>query len=337
MTLDHFGRPISYYLYQCFGFFSAAEGFFFLSGFVGILAAASKGRNDPKQSWMRSRAWKTWRYHMATLVCLCFAGMTLLPDVAGFFRAIYHHPVQGILWSALLCNTPKWLDVLPLYVLFLLLASLTFPLFLKAKNKRTVALLWLPSLAVWLLTQFGLRDAFNSILPSWIDHGSFDPFGWQFVYFSGAATASWWKIARREESSGNPLAVNTVKRVTPFVIAALVFCFLWSHQFIALAEPADFWTNKDHVGPLRFVNFYLFMLFICWIVRRWPSLLDFRPTNVMGRHSLDVYTAHIVLIYLWISTPAGIRYHGPWNVVIPIAACVFLWALARFREPRAKE
>jgi hypothetical protein len=93
-------------------------------------------------------------------------------------------------------------------------------------------------------------------------------------------------------------------------------------------------VNKDHVGVLRFVNFYMFMLCICWVVRRFPSLLDFRMTNVMGRHSLDVYTAHIVLIYIWMALPGSIRYHGPWNVVAPVTCCILLWLLAKFREKK---
>ena len=334
MTLDHFGRPISYYLYQCFGFFSAAEGFFFLSGFVGMFAATSKGVKDPGQSWMRWRAFKTWRYHIVTLVALCLAAWLFLPRVDHFFDAIYSHPVRGSFFSLLLVNTPEWLDVLPLYVLFLLLGSFVFPLFVKAGRLRTVLLLWLPSLCVWVAAQFGLRDACNSIFPQWIHHGDFDPFGWQFVYFSGAATASWWRIARKSDAAGATLAVRSVKRLTPAVIVLLVFCFLWSHQFIALAEPASFWISKLHVGPLRFANFFTFMLLICAIVRRWPALLDFRATNVMGRHSLDVYTAHIVLIYLWMAMPKEIRYHGPWNVLVPLLACVLLWVLAKVREPK---
>lgn len=335
MTLDHFGRPISYYLYQCFGFFSAAEGFFFLSGFVGMLAATSKGAKDPKQSWMRWRAFKTWRYHVVTLAGLSLAAWLFLPRVGYLFHSIYSHPASGNAFSLLLVNTPEYLDVLPLYVIFLLAGSFVFPLFSRATRKRNVLSLWLPSLALWIAAQFGIRDVCNAIFPQWIHHGDFDPFGWQFVYFSGAATASWWRIARRDESAGNALAVNAVRRATPAIIALLVFGFLWSHQFIALAEPASFWTSKVHVGPLRFANFFIFMILICATVRKWPALLDFRATNVMGRHSLDVYTAHIVLIYLWMATPGTVRYHEPWNVLVPVVACMLLLALAKAREPRA--
>ena len=335
MTLDHFGKPISHYLYQCFGFFSAAEGFFFLSGFVGMLAAQSKGVKDPGQSWMRWRAFKTWRYHMATLVGLALAALFFLPAVSHFFDPLYKHPAMGSLWSALLVNTPEWLDVLPQYVIFLLLGSYVFPLFVKARRKRSVLLLWLPSLGVWLAGQFGARALLNSVFPAWVYHGDFDPFGWQFVYFTGAAVSAWWSRARADERAGNPTAVNIVKKLTPAVFAALAMCFVWSHQFIAIELPREQFVDKVSVGPLRFANFFLFMMAICWVVRKWPDLLDFRATNVMGRHSLDVYTAHIVFIYIWMSMPNSIRYHAPWNVLVPIAACVLLWALAKFREPRS--
>ncbi len=136
------------------------------------------------------------------------------------------------------------------------------------------------------------------------------------------------------ESPTSTLAVTIVQKSTPALLIALLFCFLWSHQFIPLELPAPALVDKFSVGPLRFANFFLFMLTICWVVRTWPSLLDFRATNVMGRHSLDVYTAHIVFLYLWMSVPNSIRYHAPWNVLVPLAACVLLWALAKFREPR---
>ena len=335
MTLDHFGRPISYYLYQCFGFFSAAEGFFFLSGFVGLLAAASKSAKDPGQRWMFARAFKTWRYHIATLAALAIAGLAIMPQTATLFKSIYGHPVAGSFWSLTLVNTPEWLDVLPLYVIFLMLGPVAMPLFLKAKRKREVFALWLPSLAVWIAAQFGLRNLVNSAFPQWIHHGDFDPFAWQCVYFSGTAVAAWWKLARKDEAAGHPRTVALVRSLAPAIVIALVFCFLWSHQFIALPLPAEAFTSKVHVGPLRFANFFVFMLGICAIVRKWPNLLDFRPTNAMGRCSIDIYTAHIVFVYIWMNIPGSIRYHGPWNILVPVAACVLLWALAKIRLGRS--
>ena len=331
MTLDHFGRPISYYLYQCFGFFSAAEGFFFLSGFVGMIAATSKAAKDPGQGWMRRRAVRIWVYHALTMAVLSVLALLCIPKLVPYFDALYEHPLLASFWGALLVYTPMWLDVLPLYVIFLLVGSFVFPLFVKAKNARTVAFLWLPSLALWFAAQFGLRDVVNSLFPAWVHHGSFDPFGWQFAYFTGAATYAWWN---RVKAGG---AARVVNALTPLLLAVLVFCFLWSHEFIGIPLPSDFWVSKDHLGFFRFFNFYAFMLLICWVVRVRQGLLDFRPLNTVGRHSLDVYTAHIVLIYMWFTVvPSSIRYHLPWSVVLPLLACVLLWGLAKLREPKPR-
>ena len=331
MTLDHFGRPISYYLYQCFGFFSAAEGFFFLSGFVGMIAATSKAAKDPSQGWMRRRAVRIWVYHMLTMAVLSALALLCIPGLVPYFKALFEHPLQASFWGSLLVYTPMWLDVLPLYVIFLLVGSFVFPLLVKAKSARTVLLLWLPSLVLWIAAQFDLRGAVNSLLPAWIHHGTFDPFGWQFAYFTGAATYAWWC---RAKAAG---AARIVNAATPVLLAVFVFCFLWSHQFIEIPSPSDFWVSREHLGIFRFFNFYVFMLLVCWVVRVRQGLLDFRPLNTVGRHSLDVYTAHIVLIYMWFTVvPKDIRYHLPWDVVLPLLACCLLWGLAKLREPKPR-
>lgn len=327
MTLDHFGKPISNYLYQCFGFFSAAEGFFFLSGFVGALAAISKGEKDPKQTWMRKRALKTWKYHCVTLAAIVIAACTLLPSIAWYFKSLSTHPVAGAIWSALLINTPEYLDVLPLYVLFLFCASVIFPWMQRSLQNAGIA--WGASFILWIASQLGLREAINAQLPSWINHGFFDPTGWQFVYMTGATIATLWKHAPQESVQK---FFKKLDFFIPAIFVLLIFLFLWHHQILPIQEPAEIWTSKAQVGAIRFANFMFFVGAISWIVRKFPSALDIKITNVIGRHSLDVFTAHIVLVYLWFATPGEIRYHAPWNVLAPIAACILLWGIAKARE-----
>ena len=334
MTLDHFGRPISNYLYQCFGFFSAAEGFFFLSGFVGALAAFSKGQKDPSQSWMRARALKIWKYHIVTLLVLSLAAWGVLHSISIFFTSVIEHPITGSLLSIVLINTPDYLDVLPLYVIFLLAASWLFPLMIR--NKKTTFKCWLISLFIWAAAQFGLRHVLNGTLPGWVHHGFFDPLAWQFIYMTGAAIAICWKRNSTEGDTGifTRQFFARFDRFMPTIAGMLLFFFLWHHQFIAISIPDNFWIGKANVGILRFANFMGFVALVSWIVRHFPSALDFRITNVIGRHSLDVFSVHIVLVYLWLATPNSIRYHAPWNLIAPIAACVLLWAIAKLREPK---
>ncbi|SHK60297.1 OpgC domain-containing protein [Fibrobacter sp. UWEL] len=327
MTLDHFGKPISQYLYQCFGFFSAAEGFFFLSGFVGMYAATSKQAKDPTQSWMRKRALRIWIYHLSTLVLMGTLGFFLLPRIRYLFQPIYNHPLEAIPLSLSLVHTPEWMDILPLYVILMLVGSLLFPFFTRAKNKWQVFLLWLPSLGLWLASQFGIRDTVNGIFPSWTHHGVFDPFSWQLVYFTGAAVAAWWK--RTDESS-----TRVIGKLTLPLVFAFTFCLLWSRGALPLPTPGEALTSREHLGALRFADFFTFMMLIGAIVRKWPAALDFKFTNVIGKHSLDVYSSHIVFLLLWFSTPGSIRYSAPWNVIAPVVTCILLWVIAKLREPK---
>lgn len=327
MTLDHFGKPIYTYLYQCFGFFSAAEGFFFLSGFVGMYAAVSKQSKDPTQSWMRKRAWRIWIYHISTVLLMGTLAFFLLPRIRYLFQPIYNHPLQAIPLNLTLIHTPEWMDVLPLYVILMIVGSFIFPLFVKAKSKRKVFLLWLPSLGLWLASQFGLRDAVNGIFPSWTHHGDFDPYSWQLVYFTGAAVAAWWK--RTDENS-----TRIINKLTLPIAALFTVCLLWSHQVLPLDAPSPILLDKVHLGALRFGNFFMFMMLVAAIVRKWPAALDFKFTNVIGRHSLDVYSSHIVILLLWFSTPASVKYSSPWNVVAPVVTCILLWAIAKLRESK---
>jgi peptidoglycan/LPS O-acetylase OafA/YrhL len=52
MAIDHWGGPISAQLYQRLGFWTAAEGFFFISGYVATQVAL--GKPDP-QRWFLQR------------------------------------------------------------------------------------------------------------------------------------------------------------------------------------------------------------------------------------------------------------------------------------------
>ncbi len=320
MTLDHFSGPISRHLYQCFGFFSAAEGFFFLSGFVGMLAVKSKTARGENSGWMRTRAFRIWKFHMATLVFIALLAFFLLPSLQKFFTGLYEHPVSGSLFAGLLAYTPEWLDVLPLYVFLLLFGSLVFPAMIRGHLK----LAWGVSFGIWLCAQFSLRSQVLKIFPDWIYPGFFDLFAWQFIYFSGAAISFLWKSQKFSSAF--------LQRIFPASIFFCAFCFVWSHQMLPFPRPSDFWISKEHVGALRYLNFLAFVGVISSIVRRKPNLLDFSFCRTIGRHSLEVFTGQTICVYLWMATPARFQFHAPFNVLAPILCCALLFAVAKRLE-----
>ncbi len=321
MTLDHFSGPVSHVLYQCFGFFSAAEGFFFLSGFVGMLAVISKTSRGEDSSWMRKRSIRIWKFHIGTIALLAPAAFLFLPKIKPFFSALYAHPVSGSFLIAILAYLPEWLDVLPLYCFLLLIGSFVFPWIAKGHLK----LAWGISFAVWILAQGPLRTTALQIFPGWMNPGFFDLFAWQFVYFTGAACSALWK------KEGSPLASPSsfLDRVFPIALITCILCFFFSHRFLGNALPSEFWISKEHVGFLRFTNFFAFVGVISYIVRHRPAWLDFKPCATLGRHSLEVYTAHTIFVYLWMATPNAVQYHLPFNVLAPILCCGLLWIIAK--------
>lgn len=320
MILDHFSSPISKTLYQCFGFFSAAEGFFFLSGFVGMIAVIGKASRGEDASWMRKRAFRIWKYHVCSVALLSLLAFCFFPSIRHFFSGLYAHPFSGTALACLLAYTPEWLDVLPLYVFLLLLGSFLFPVMADGKWKRVLLL----SFAAWVCGKFALRETALGLFPDWIYPGDFDIFSWQFFYFSGAACGRIWKKGRLFSADSKFL-----DRLFPFACAFCAFCFLWKHAFIGIPSPGDFWISKEHVGLLRLANFVAFVGIVSFFVRCRPSLLDFSFCAVTGRHSLEVYTAHTVLVYFWMALPGWIQFRLPWNCLAPIFCCAAVWALAK--------
>ncbi len=321
MVLDHFGKPISTYLYQCFGYFSAAEGFFFLSGFVGAYAAISKQHKDPTAYWMRQRAFSIWQFHLFSLFILLVLSILIFPELSIYFKANINRPFLASLFSILLIHTPAWLDVLPLYVFLMLIGSFVFPVLLRGK----VFLVFTLSLCLWLMGQWGGSDFFRSFFPPWVYHGFFDIFSWQLLYFSGACIAVWYKTK-------NTISAQTLNWIGLVSILISIFFFLWSRNWIALQVPNNFWIDREHLGVIRYLNFMFFMSGIAFVVRNAPYLLDFKPMATIGKQSLWVYSTHTIMIYLWFISPASFRFYLPWNVFIPILACVTLWFLAVFLE-----
>src|SRR5437763_9801864 len=165
MTLTHLPTHLSDLVNEPFGFVSAAEGFVFLSallvGRLNIRQAAEAG------TVLRTKLWKLalriYSYHLiliafAFTMAAAFAVMAhrlALINLLNFYLA---HPFPAIVGSLLLIYCPPLLDILPMYVIFLLIT----PFLLDTATQRGWKALLLASGSVWLLAQFGLR--------SWVHH-----------------------------------------------------------------------------------------------------------------------------------------------------------------------
>src|ERR1700742_3826260 len=160
MTLTHLPTRMSDLVNQPFGFVSSAEGFVFLSAMLVATLYIHQVAEDSEQ--VRSKLWmralRIYGYHVIMLamvftVVAAFAAHTHRAAIYNLLNFYLAHPATAIIGSLLLIYCPPLLDILPMYVTFLLVT----PYILIFAIKRGWGLILAASGFIWLLAQFGLR------------------------------------------------------------------------------------------------------------------------------------------------------------------------------------
>src|SRR3954471_10356026 len=167
-----------------FGFCDAAEVFVTLAGFSSMLAYGKVFQRDGVRVALRKIAFRCARiylFHVSLLlttlgVVLVWVNHNHLAPKT--IARILEAPVEGLAHGLTLRALPRYLDILPLYIV--LLAS--FPLIYIAV-RRSPLLTLCASALVW-----AGANLFPSLdLPNWIDGQGwyFNPFAWQFLFTIG--------------------------------------------------------------------------------------------------------------------------------------------------------
>jgi len=211
-------------------------------------------------------------------------------------------PARAIADALLLVYRPPLLDIIPLYLIFLLLSPLT--LIVAAKIGWRVVLGG--SFAVWLLAQFGLRQALYGFAAHHLglriplnEMGAFNLWAWQFMWLLGMWCGARWakddlpveKWARR---AWIPAA---------FVVATLLAVRYSELRGLNLAG----WSvlfDKWHLGAIRLIDFAA----IATLLIRFQSVvkpLAVRPLVLMGQASLQVFCAHFVFCFIGLGLMGG--------------------------------
>ncbi|MCE2569868.1 OpgC domain-containing protein [Motilimonas eburnea] len=291
---------------QPLGQVGAAEGFIFISGLLaGFIYTNQKYTPSQLTRKAISRAFTLYYYHLICLVLVlmvAWISITINPGMRDFYLFIMPNfinaPEHAAWLSALLLNRPAYFDILPMYTLFMLL----LPLMLLMLRKGFGPVLLLLSLLLWLasgwINQADLAPLFNAISPDLaIRVGYFDPFAWQLIFVVGVCIGFYRRQGR----------INWY-RYPSLVWLALVLCAsmflvhhgalldLGIHQGVLYAL-----ADKPELGWLRLVNLLLLAYLFGYIIKRWPHALNMAGLSLLGRHSLQVFAWHTVVIF--IATP----------------------------------
>lgn len=303
MTLTHLPTIVSTYVNQPFGFVSGAEGFIFLSAlFTGrtfsLLAEREGNRAMASQLWMR--ALRLYIYH---LVLLALAFLVITKMAAGGSRPGLHNlldfyfaaPSQARIAGALLIYRPPLLDILPMYITFLLFTPLALMLARRIGWKMILS----TGFILWLSAQFGLRQAvydfstqvFGLRIPLSAT-GAFDLFAWQFMWLVGLYCGVRW--------SKDDLPVEKWARsmlIPAIAIVPVLFALRYSVGRDIELGIFEVSFDKWHLGIVRMINFAAVAALLIQL-RSVIQRLAIRPLVMMGQASLQVFCAHLLFCFL---------------------------------------
>ncbi|MDQ0392890.1 hypothetical protein J3R73_002682 [Labrys monachus] len=345
------------------GYVQDAQGFVFLSG---LMVGMVYSRRMTKQGF-RAGALKMWRraleIYRYTLGCL--VGIVLLavifPEAQEAWRPwllqLGDRDPLFVLAAALLVFQPTFMDILPQYILYMLVAP---PLVWLCIQGRWRIVLF-GSIAVWLAIQFGVHlpfiDTFHALAGRIESPGLlqiyFNLFAWQICFMSGLVLGAltmtgqidWQRLMdpRRPALAWFALGVFLV-----FAALRLGLTFgVYPPDFV---DRITLFDRRDELSFIYVANFAVDAYLIAWVLIAGPRtgnivlatiatgltwLFNQPFLRFIGRHSLQTYTLHVFLIY-------GIKAldvnFGPWTqatkTAVVIGAIASLALPALYRESR---
>ncbi len=308
MTLTHLPTKASIISNQTFGFVSGAEGFIFLSAFMVGILEYRKEQKSGELATVRDVSRRTLRiyfYHCALLVI----AFTLVAEIGvTFHRAALENllsfylqsPKAAILASLLLEYRPSLLDILPMYVVFMLLTPVARGVAKRWSWKLVIYI----SIAVWIAAQFGLRawlyrhvNLFGLSVPE-NSTGAFDLYAWQLLWMVGLALGTMYAGVLARPSLNGPAAVIAAPGWLLSISIPIASVFL-----ILRYSPIDQWMrpevygwliDKWHLGPARVINFTALLIVLTRFGSRIAALPFMTPLAALGQASIEVFSVHVL-------------------------------------------
>lgn len=345
MMLTHFPSKLTSSLSQPFGYVSAAEGFVLMSGFMAGMVYCRKGLREGFGA-MRSALWNRsitiYLCHLALLVFtftvfVSLAMWTEYTAATGVLKFYFDAPILASMAAFALLHKPPLLDILPMYVMFMLAT----PWLLKVSFKRGWAPVWLGSVALWVASQFGLgawlyETVFTGLanrVPA-RNTGAFAPLSWQLLWVAGL----WMGAAKAQNRSD----VFTISRSAAWLaLSVAVVFFVWRYVMgfapFGSHATANMWFDKWTLGSLRVANLVAMSMALIYFAPRFTARM--RPPAwlvTLGQASLPVFCAHLVIVLLALALMGGAYDARPWllDVIAISLSFTVLYKVAQWSNNR---
>ncbi len=301
--LDHIpSNIVAWVTIRNYGFSDATEIFIFISGYT---AAFVYGRAMHERGFVVASARilkRAWQIYVAHVFLFAIYLAEIAYVARGFQNPLYaeemgvldflQQPDVTIVQALLLKFKPVNMDVLPLYIVLLLL----FPPILWLLRRSAPAALAGATLLYALNWEFGWNIP---AYPSGV--WAFNPFAWQLLFVFGA----WCALGGAEKLGGLLRSRITVWVAGAYLAFAFVTTLTWHVPKLAAYVPRWFEVllypiDKTNLDVLRFAHFLaLAALIVHFIPQDWPALKSkwFRPAIVCGQHSLEIFCLGVFLAF----------------------------------------
>jgi hypothetical protein len=301
--LDHIPENVvNWFTIRNYGFSDATEIFIFISGYT---AAFVYGRAMRERGFLIAGARilrRAWQIYVAHIFLFTIFMAEIAYVAATFDNPLYaeemnildflKQPDVTIFQALLLKFKPVNMDVLPLYIVLLLL----FP-------PALAMLLWQPAFALaGSALLYVLTWNFDWNLPAYPNGvWFFNPFAWQLLFVFGA-----WCALGGAKRLAPVLHSRTVLAVA---IAYLAFAFVitltWYIEPLGRLVPnwLSEWMypiDKTNLDVLRFAHFLaLAAVTVRFVPRDWPGLKSpiLQPAIRCGQHSLEIFCLGVFLAF----------------------------------------
>ncbi len=274
---------------------------------------------------------------MAFTIAAAFAAHTHRAAIYNLLNFYLAHPVTAIIGSVLLIYCPPLLDILPMYVTFLLLT----PYILNVSVRRGWNKILIVSGLVWLLAQFGLRTWVHALVVHATglhiplqETGAFNLFAWQAIW----VLALW--LGARSAQGENPFS-RLPGYVFPLSSAVCLFFLGVRHDWLGphlTQEALGMTLDKWQIGPLRMLNLFAFSCMVYWSRKYLTKVVLVEPFLTLGKASLEVFCAHVFFVFVGLALLYGevTELHGRYAIVL-LAITFTALILVAVREVRRKK
>ena len=316
MTIDHLQSPLAKLTYEKIGYVTAAEGFVFLSGY---LAGKIYTRYLFEQQFLYilkkalNRSWEIYKYHLITLLLFFFL-FIIEEDFSLYWRSILPNVANHISGSFILSFffffKPDFLDILPLYCVFIMIVPFFFLFFTRKLSYEITFLLLI--VTFWFLGQVGFRNFLNEDIIGLknIHFGNLNIYSWQLLFMF----ALWLGYREYKELSVIKYNHTILSFMIGIVVAFFLYKIVYKLSFTGLISfnVSDLpYTGKENLEVLRIVNFFALTYVVSYILGRYSWLFKGRLLVLLGQNSLQVYTFHLCTLLVYLPFQSRVSSMGP--------------------------